>query len=54
MYDRALDKVLELPEETQKAFRERLHRIMTSSSGIGWGYHDALCDMYEDAFTEEE
>ena len=54
MYGRALDKVLELPEEAQEPFRERLHRIMSSSSGIGWGYHDALCDMYEDAFPEEE
>jgi len=54
MYGRALDKVLELPEEAQQPFLERLHRIMTSSSGIGWGYHDELCDMYEDAFPEEE
>jgi len=54
MYGRALDRVLKLPEQTQQSFRERLHRIMTSSSGVGWGYHDALCDMYEDAFSEED
>jgi len=54
MYGRALDKVLELPEEVQQSFQERLHRIMTSSSGIGWGYHDAICDMYEDAFPDNE
>jgi hypothetical protein len=54
MYGRALDKVLELPEEEQEPLRERLQRIMESSSGIGWGYHDALCDLYEDTFSEEE
>jgi hypothetical protein len=31
-----------------------LKAIMTSSSNIGWGYHDALCDDYREAFPEDE
>jgi hypothetical protein len=54
MYRRAIDKVLTLPEEEQAEFQSRLGAIMTSSSNIGWGYHDALCDDYCDAFAEEE
>jgi hypothetical protein len=27
---------------------------MTSSSGIGWGYHDMICDDYYGAFPEDE
>jgi hypothetical protein len=54
MYRRAIDKVLTLPKEEQAEFQSRLEVIMTSSSNIGWGYHDALCEDYYDAFTREE
>ncbi len=54
MYQRAIKKVLSLPEEQRKVFQDRLEEIMTSSSGIGWGYHDMLSDDYYSAFTEEE
>ncbi len=54
MYRRAIDKVLTLPEERQDEFKDRLEVIMTSSSNIGWGYHDTLCDDYYDAFPEDE
>jgi hypothetical protein len=54
MYRRAIDKVLTLPEERQDEFKGRLEAIMTSSSKIGWGYHDMLCDDYYDAFPVEE
>ncbi len=53
MYRRAIEKVLTLPEEKQQGFRDRLEEIMTSSSGIGWGYHDMLCADYNAAFPEE-
>lgn len=42
MYSRAIKKVLSLPEVQQSAFQDRLKKIMTSSSNIGWGYHDML------------
>ncbi len=54
MYRRAIEKVLSLPEEQQREFRDRLEEIMTSSSGIGWGYHDMLCADYNAAFPKEQ
>jgi len=53
MYRRAIQKVLSLPEEQRRDFRERLEKIMTSASGIGWGYYDMLCDDYYSAFPED-
>jgi hypothetical protein len=54
MYHRAITKVLTLPDEEQREFRERLRTIMITSDGIGWGYHDGLCDQYYEAFFEDE
>ncbi len=54
MYQRAIEKVLNLPERQQREFKNRLEQIMTSYSGIGWGYHDMLCEDYYGAFKEEE
>ena len=54
MYRRAIDRVLTLPEEERGEFQSRLKAIMTSSSNIGWGYHDMLCDDYYDGFPEDE
>jgi len=54
MYKRAIKKVLSLPAEQRGQFRERLKEIMTSSSGIGWGYHDELRNDFYEAFPEDE
>ena len=54
MYRRAIDKVLSLPEEQRSEFKDRLEAIMSSSSDIGWGYHDMLSDDYDEAFPEDE
>lgn len=54
MYRRAIEKVLSLPVEQRGDFRERLEEIMTSSSGIGWGYHDELCNDFYEAFPEDD
>jgi hypothetical protein len=54
MYRRAIEKVLTLPEEQQDEFKDRLEAIMSSSSNIGWGYHDMLSDDYYGAFPEDE
>lgn len=53
MYRRVIEKVLRLPEEQQGGYEARLKEIMTSSSGIGWGYHDTLADDYYSAFPEK-
>jgi len=54
MYKQAINKVLSLPEPDQNEFRERLKKIMLSSEGIGWGYHDGLGDEFYEAFSEDE
>lgn len=54
MYRRAIKKILKLPEKQQEEFRERLKEIMTSTSHIGWGYHDILSQDYYFAFPEIE
>jgi len=54
MYARAINKVLSLPDEEQHEFRERLRTIMVASDGIGWGYHDGLCEQYCEAFPEDD
>jgi hypothetical protein len=54
MYAWAINKVLSLPDEEQREFRERLRTIMVTSDGIGWGYHDGLCEQYCEGFPENE
>jgi hypothetical protein len=54
VYGQAIKKVLTLPDHEQGNFRERLKKIMLSSDGIGWGYHDGLCDDYYGSFKMED
>ena len=54
MYARGIKKVLSLADEGQHEFREILRTIMVTSDGIGWGYHDGLCDQYYEGFPENE
>ena len=54
MYRRAIDKVLQLPDQQRNELQDRLKEVMITSKNIGWGYHDALCDEYYDAFPGDE
>ena len=54
MYRRAIDNVLNLPQEQRDDFQDRLRDIMTSCGNIGWGYHDTLRHDYFKAFPEDE
>lgn len=54
VYSQAINKVLTLPDHEQGNFRNRLKKIMLSSSCIGWGYHDGLCDEYYGSFKVDE
>ncbi len=53
MYEKAILNTTELPTEEQKVFKERLHEIMDSASGIGWGYHDGLRELYYESFPDD-
>jgi hypothetical protein len=52
-YAGAIKKVLQLPRDDRSTYRGRLEKIMKSSHGIGWGYHDGLCDLFDKAFPEK-
>ncbi|OHE24459.1 MAG: hypothetical protein A2Z43_07870 [Syntrophobacterales bacterium RBG_19FT_COMBO_59_10] len=54
VYGQAIKKALTLPDHEQGNFRKRLKKIMLSSNGIGWGYHDGLCDEYCGSFKVDE
>ncbi len=53
MYEYAIETVLELPKKDRKAFKTRLHDIMESADGIGWGYSDGLCELYNKSFPDD-
>ena len=53
MYEKAIENVLELPVIEQNTFKERLRKIMESASGIGWGYHDGICELYSKSFEDQ-
>lgn len=53
MYEKAIQNVTGLTLEEQKVFKERLHKIMDSASGIGWGYHDGLRELYYESFPDD-
>lgn len=50
MYKRAVELIVE--NELQEGFQERCQEIVDSAANIGWGFYDALGDMY-DAYFEE-
>ena len=50
MARRAVEAIVSLPVDLQEPFRERLAEVVRSSSGIGWGYHDDLKEIYAAAF----
>lgn len=52
MARRAVEVISSVPLELQESFRERLAEVVRSSSGIGWGYHDELADIYGAAFPD--
>jgi hypothetical protein len=54
MYDRAVRTVSGLSSEAQGLFRDRLAEIVSSSRGIGWGYHDELSHLYTASFPDQD
>jgi len=54
VYGQAIKKVLALPVHEQGDFRKRLKKIVLSAEGMGWGYHDGLCDEYYGSFPDDQ
>lgn len=50
MYERAVKYVVR--HGLQGQFEERCRRIVTDTTGMGWGFHDRLSDIYEEHFKE--
>ena len=40
--------------EERDELQERLNEIVDDTDGIGWGYHDGLCDIYGTFFPMKE
>ncbi|EKN69014.1 hypothetical protein P9E76_14100 [Schinkia azotoformans] len=45
MYNKVISECAK-DEKLFKIFHDRLSSVIEDSSGIGWGYHDALWDLY--------
>ena len=54
MYEKAIQNVTELTLKKQKVFKDRLHWLMDSASGIGWGYHEWPRELYYELFPENK
>jgi len=52
MYESALKYILQYQLHDQ--FQARCKKIVSDTRGIGWGFHDTLSEMYDEAFEEEE
>ncbi len=50
MYEKAIKNVIKYQQE--ETFQKRCYKIVSDTSGMGWGFHDALSHMYEEAFQE--
>ena len=55
MYEKVIVEVTKMERMgfNIKSHQERLNKVMSSTSDIGWGYHDTLTDLYFTAFEEE-
>jgi Family of unknown function (DUF6155) len=52
VYEKAIQLIFKY--KIQDIFQGRCQRIMEDTSGIGWGFADAMSDIYEEAFEAEE
>ena len=53
-FKKAIDHLLYMLKKKKniKKYIARMRAVVKSTDGIGWGYHDALCDMFYEAFGE--
>jgi hypothetical protein len=53
MYEKALDLLLTMDEETIDEYYNRFDDLVTLTKDVGWGYHDSLAEMFYNAFPDE-
>ena len=51
MARRTVEVIVNFPDDLQEPYRDRLAEVVRSSSGIGWGYHDDLKEIYSAVFS---
>jgi hypothetical protein len=49
MYEKSVEWIIRY--EIQDIFKNRCIKIVEDTSGIGWGFHDALSDIFSSAFN---
>ena len=54
MYRHAARQICKWPADAQQPYRERLAAIVSTTAGLGWGYHDELAAIYRAAFTKQD
>ncbi len=54
MYDKALDFLLTMDDQTIAEYRPRFEYMVTSTCNIGWYFHDTLVELFDSAFPDEE
>ena len=53
MYEKAIKLLLTLDEATIDDYYDRFEDLVTSTSDIGWGFHDTLGDIFSEAFPDQ-
>jgi hypothetical protein len=53
MCRKAGEKIRTLASRKREVFRDRMWKLVESSDGIGWGYHDGLGEIYYETFPED-
>jgi hypothetical protein len=48
MYEQALKLIVQ--HDIQEQFERRYRQLVKVTAGIGWGFHDQLSELHEDAF----
>lgn len=54
VYSAAIQTIVDTGDtEIAEHFRPRMAKLVRNTSSIGWGFHDALSDMYHDDYPDE-
>jgi hypothetical protein len=48
MYEKAVNEIIKHGQKN--TFQKRCQKIVSDTSDMGWGFHDTLSEIYEDAF----